>query len=400
MKATIFSILLGVLLWFIPLQGDIGLGFGFAFIALPIALFATMIIALASAWAPLQKAEQNITPRLLEMFARDKRVKLSALMLSLFPLVSVVIGILFAHAPEIDNKILLITWIVLFGLALDFIWYFVKRVTSYLDPFKATEIISTSAKQEIKLNQLELLIDSVDALSEVSLRAIERSNTSLAQQSIGELRDIGSLFLSSSKSFANLNQDLSTYEQTRVDKVSYTLFTLLSRLEMIGIKAADRRYEPVVSQVITTFGRLAISAAHYDLSLATYPILSVGKTATMAEKKGLSESGIKGEIVLLQVAKTIVNELDLSYVDLKSPFLTLIENLDQIIKERFKQNKEISIKILTQPFLELQSLFKEEKVAGHQDTPVILTELDRVLAEFTALQSVMSTISLPPLETL
>lgn len=392
MKTTLFSLFIGALIWFLPLNGNIVEGLGIAFILIPLFLLTTLIFAWGLAWGPLQKGEQNITPRLLDMFGRDKNLKISVLVLSCFPAVSLALWTLIEHSPDVSPKMLFILWIVLLGVAIDQLIYCVKKTTRYLNPFKATEIISKNAKEEIRQNRLDMFVDSIDALSEVALRSLERSNTSLAQQAIGELKEVGSTFLSSSKSFPNLNQDVATLEQTHVDKVSFTLFTLLSRFEMIGIKAAERHYEPVVSQVLTSLGRIAISSAHYDLSLVTYPLLSIGKTAIMAVKKGLTESGVKGEIVLSQVARAIINQVELTYVEIKSPFLTLIDNLDQISKERFKQNKDISVQILLQPFLELQSLFKEPKVSGHQDTPVILTELDRVIAEFNALQAVMATI--------
>ena len=48
-----------------------------------------------------------------------------------------------------------------------------------------------------------------------------------------------------------------------------------------------------------------------------------------------------------------------------------------------------------QPFKDLRALFQSEKAKDHQDTPVILQNIDRVLGEFEALQMVMSTI--PPI---
>lgn len=397
MKATLFSLILAALLWIIPLEGDLRtlnplLLFGF-----PAVLLLVIPFIWSASWSALQKGEQNITPRLIEMFVQDKKIHYKALAIVLLAPLTFVFALLLQYAPDIHPKIILSLWLVLLGVALDFTLSFLVRLTSYLNPFKASELFTLKAKENIRANRLDLVVDSLDALSEVSLRALERSNTALATQGIVEIREVGDNFLKAAKSFANLTQDLDK-QQNSGDKVSYTLFYLLSRLEMIGQKATQKKLEPVESQVLTAIGRVAISSAKYDLSLTSYPLLALGRSASEATEAGLKEAGIKGEIVLIEVAKSILRDIDVSYSDLKTPFLTLIDNLDMVVKQLFKLDKSASIKTLIQPFKDLRELLKEPKVAGHQDIPVLLTELDRVEAEYAALESVM--IALPPMPNL
>ena len=398
MKATLLSLLMAALLFFIPLE------FGTTeAIAIPLTLFGAVIflalpLAWSAAWSSLQKSEQNLTPRLIEIFSLDRRVQFTTSALIAFPLISILLGILIQYAPEVNKKALLMGWLVLFGLSLDATLDFLKRVTRYLNPFKAAEIFTKIAKENIRTNRIDQVIDSVDALSEVSLRALERSNTSLATQGILELREVGDTFLKSAKSFANLSQDLETIEEKRVDKVSYTLFYLLGRLEMISQKASERKLEPVVSQTLTTLGRLAISAAKYDLSLSLYPIQTIGRATIIALQNRLKESAVKAELLLVEVAKAIINEVDVTYNDLKSPYLAIIDNLDILSKEMFKQDKSIEVPILTQPFLQIRELLADSKLKEHQDTPLIQLEIDRVLGEYAALQAVL--MSRPPIPTL
>ena len=54
----------------------------------------------------------------------------------------------------------------------------------------------------------------------------------------------------------------------------------------------------------------------------------------------------------------------------------------------------MNIRILSQPFYELRELFQSGKLANHQDTASIISNIDIVLNEFTTLETVMSTM--PP----
>jgi hypothetical protein len=386
MKATLFSLALAALFWFFPLEGNVN----WVIVALSIPFLIITPLLFAFAWTPLQKGEQNMTPRLLEMVSQDKKLGWGAAWLLLFPLISLA---LFGYIGTERGAFPF--WVVLFGSSLDILWGLVKKLTAYLDPFKAMTIFSQKAKGEIRGNNLEQLIDSIDALAEVSIRAVDRGNASLARQGVAEIRDIGTHFLASSKSFANLAQDLSDTNRERVDKVAYTYFTLLARLETVGLKAAQIHMESVVSQALTALGRMAISAARYDLTLVAHPFISIGKIAQKALDNHEIDIAAKSEIVLLQSARNIIKESDLSYGDLKSPFITLLNQLEIIEQGRFKENKEITIQILKDPFLELKELFLGDKMKGLPDTPVLLTEVDRILGEFSSLEDVMRT--LPPL---
>ena len=395
MKATLFSLIIAALLWYV---GGVELPLNWM---LPIAavFVLTLPLLFAFSWGPLQKGEQNITPRLLGMFARDVKIHVSSALLLLFPLVTFAIWVFGQEASSEVKLYLSLGWIVLFGIALDLLWGLIIRITGYLDPFQASELIAKKASADVRKNNVENLIDGIDALAEVSSRSISRGNASLAQESIQELRNIGVEFLKASKSFANLTEDLDENTGGQVDKVAFTFFSLVSRLQSLGYQAAQKKMETVLSQTMTSLGRLAIASANYDLTLTAHPIVALGKIATHALKHHENETAIKGEIVLFEVAKSIINENDLSYGDLKSPFIALIHQLEALEESRFQADKDIQIQLLTQPFLDLKELFKQEKLVGHLDTPALLSETDRVLAEFAALENVLRAMpKIPDLE--
>jgi hypothetical protein len=121
----------------------------------------------------------------------------------------------------------------------------------------------------------------------------------------------------------------------------------------------------------------------------------LGKLAKRAQDEGLEETALKASCILSEVAKAIMNDVDIKYLEIKDSYLSIINGLEVLAKGTFKRDKSTNISFLMQPFKDLKELFQSEKARDHQDTPVIMQNIDRVLGEFEALQLVMSTI--PPI---
>jgi hypothetical protein len=109
----------------------------------------------------------------------------------------------------------------------------------------------------------------------------------------------------------------------------------------------------------------------------------------------MQEAGNRATLTLLEVCKVIIEEINLQYVDIKDPFLSVITYMRDIAKDAFRKDKSVNIKVLIMPFNDLKKLFKNEKIASHQDAKAILQSIDHVLEEFSMLESVMNT--LPPM---
>jgi hypothetical protein len=354
----------------------------------------TLILALA--WSPLQQAELNLTPKVSDHFKNDFSIRLVSIILILFPLLTYLIALDVLFLKVLSNDIVLPIWIVLLGISLDAMQYLIRRVFGYLDPFYVAQLFTHEAHKSILNNQELELCNWIDALSEIAIKAIQRTSTSLCSQVCSELQKIINIFFESSKNIAYPSQDAETKSMGIGDRVSYTLFFLLQRLEMINDKAVEQKLEPVCSNLEAVLGKIAISATKCDISMPAYVLNYMGRLSVNALQHGMPEVGSKTICILLEVAKGILTDIDITYMELQDPFNSLIAQLHAISKEMFRQNKNISVKILAQPFRELKALFTDnEKVAKHQDTPAILTSIDRILGEYDALESVMRTM--PPM---
>lgn len=400
MIGTLIALIIALLLHFssigqeampnLPILGIILIAIATSFLFLP-----TLVLALA--WSPLQNAEHHLTPRISQLFLKDRQMKVIHIVLLLFSLLSYIMAIDTLFLNVFNKNIIISIWIVFLGVSLDVLYHMQRRISAYLDPFHIASMFTHEAQLSIQNDKEEELCDWIDALSEMAIRSMNRSSTSLCIQVNNELQHTMKIFLNSSKSISHSSQKV-TEKSEGIDTVSYTLFFLLQRLEMINTKAASQQLEPVCSHMVTVLGKIVIDSAKYDMSMPTYPLHFLGKFAVQAQKRGVSDVGPKAILTLVEVARIILNEIDVTYLELQEPFFSLISQMNDITKEMFREDKTMSIKLLTQPFRDLREMFTSEKMAGQQDTPAILQKIDATLAEYEALESVMKTI--PPINLL
>jgi hypothetical protein len=400
MIGTLFSIILAVLLWFDPHTHELQPEMTTRVLMMSASLGLLFLLPLGFmfSWLPLQKAEESSSPRVLEIFHKDKHVLLTSSWLVVFALAT------FAFAsdiifPSLSQKPWFFpAWIVLLGISIDAILSFLKRVLNYVNPFAVIKMFTKQARVDIQNNRELDLCDSIDALSEMAIKGVEKHSTSIAHAALAEEQEIIKQFLLASKSIGHVTQDAQTKALGISDKVSYTLFYLYQRLDIIFEKALKNQLETTCSYIITLLGKIALDAAKYDVSLASAPLRFIGKCARRAQDKGFEESVITASCVLLEVAREMIAEIDLTYYEIKDPFLSIINGLEVVSKEAFKRDKSMNIPLLMQPFKDLRALFENDRIRGHQDTPVIVQNIDRVLGEYEALLIVMNTI--PPIPTI
>lgn len=397
--ATIFSLLLAIYLLINPLaEGDTT-----PYLQLIIGAFAlfsllTLQMLLIFGWAPLGKAEESFTWRILDMQQKDigNWIATGWIVFFVFASLALMIDLFWVH--QFQGKWLTPIWILLLGITIDAFLYKIKKIYTYLSPFGIIQMFAHQAKKSIQ-NEKELdLCHWIEALSEIAYKSLEKHSTSICHEAISEMQRTSRCFLESTKTLAFRPQDQQSVQMGISDKVSYTLFYLFQRLEMIHEKAVHAHSEVTSEQIISALGKITVDAAKYDLSMASYPLYYFGKFITRDLAAGMHEIGNKATCILIEVAKAIVSQVDLTYQELKTPFLSLINDLDKIAKETFRQDKTTNIQYLIQPFLDLKNLFEtNDRIKHHQDTPALIQSLDRIIGEFNTLDVVMKTM--PPIST-
>lgn len=361
------------------------------FAALFFFLVISELLILAITALPLQKAEQNLTPRILDLFREDPQI--AWIHRGILFTALALIALLFYPRPLPVSPFIFV--LLGLGIIFDLLHGLIYKIFAYLNPYKVSNMFTKVAEKSILQNRETDLCDSLESLSEISLKALDRSSPSLCNQTLDEMREIMRVFLEESKSIALSGQDKQAQASGITDKVSYTLFYFLDRVEIIYRKALELGLTHVCSFIIMLLGKVSLYAARCDLSLVSYGVRYIGSFSKKAEESGFSDISLKGTCTLLEISKTIISEIPLNYMDLKDPFFSTIAQLDDIAKESFRKNKEIPIRILIEPFQDLKRYFQSPKVATHKDTPIVTKEIDRVITEWETLDSVMR--SFPPM---
>lgn len=396
MVGTLLSIAFAVFLFLRPLAEPININYLAALIfAFSVPLFLLFPLGLMVSWTPIQKAELNSTPRVMEMFRRDWHIRLVAIWAIFFLLITFVLMMDLLYMHFFTETWDLIIWIVLFGISIDISWHFIKRVLGYLNPLIVVNMFTREAKKSIQNNREVDLCQWIDALSEIAVKGLQRNSTSVCNLALDEEEEIGKMFLEASKSIAHREQDPESIALGIVDKVSYTMHYMYQRLDMIFDKALHGRFENSCTHIVTLLGKIAVSAAKYDVSLASAPLRFIGKCGKRALDAGLEETALTASCTLFEVGKAILTEIDISYYEIKDPFLSIINGTEILSKGAFKQDKSMNLILLIQPFKDLKTLFESGKAKEHQDTPIIVANIDRVIGEFEALRMVMATM--PPI---
>jgi hypothetical protein len=393
MLATIISILMAFILILSPYFTGEELRVPViesAMLAIAIPLIFLLPLTLFFCWLPLQKAENNSTPRLIDLFKSDKHLRITGAWGVIFALFTLLCGVGAFH--EIPQQWLFATWLIGLGITLDANRHLVMRIADYFNPYSVVKMFSNEAKQSIRIEKDQDLCDWIDALSEISLKAVQKHSSALANCALDAQNDVAKTFLEASKSIAHITDAEAAQAKGATNEVSYIMFYLYQRLDLVFSNAIKNHIEPTCSKIITIMGKLAIEAAKFDISLASAPLRFLGKFAKRAQDEGFEESTMTASCVFTEVSKSILNDIDITYLEIKDPFLSIINGMEVLSKAEFKKDKNISIPLLMTPFSDLKALFLQGKAKDHQDTPVIVQNIDRVLGEFEALQLVMNTI--------
>jgi hypothetical protein len=398
MLATNIALLLAIFHYFYPFaidmqQNTTPLAHAVLIISPLFLLIQVLIFALS--WNALEQAERNSTPHIMGMLTKDRLLLFSNLWIVLFVLLSYAIALDFLFFNIIHKKILLALWIVLLGITLDVLRQSLKRMTSYLNPFEIVGMFSDKGKDYVRNDKEIELCGTIDALTDISIKAIQRSGIGLTHEAMDRMQQLSKNFLEAQKSIGHPKEDKETKAYGIKDKVTYVLFFLYQRLELIYIQALEHRLEPINSGIISALGKIAIYDAKFDMSLVHYPLTLIGKLTKEAQEKKISSIPLKSTGTLLEVARQIASEIDLKYLEIKDPFMSIIAQLDDIAKETFRQEKNSNMRLLVHPFHELKTILSSEKLNDHPDTPVIVERLEGVMAEFNTLEMILRTI--PPI---
>ncbi|MEX2304590.1 MAG: hypothetical protein WD595_00190 [Waddliaceae bacterium] len=389
MIGTIISILIAGFWWFLdPELTEYSLNWISGTIALfSLTLFSLENILSALFWAPLQKMELKLTPHVLSSLTSDWKVKAGKIYFRIFLLLSLALSVvLFVNLP-VPIPLFIALWIVFFGISLDVFYKGVSNRFYYLNPYNVVDHYKENAGRAIRNDREDRFLLWNDALAETALKAIDRHSPSLSREALNRMHLVARDYFLSLKSIAHTEID-----EESSSAANYTLLYLMQRFDMVNKQAIKESLEEVSSDLVGSLGRVTLDAAHYDMTMASLPIHFLGKCSLAVQKAGFEDATQRAIFTFVQVSRMLIEEVDIKYLDLKEPFLSIIGHMHELASASFRKNREINISFLIQPFEELREVFDQDKVKDHPDRNLILSSIDNVIGEFKALESMMTTM--------
>jgi hypothetical protein len=223
------------------------------------------------------------------------------------------------------------------------------------------------------------ICDWIEAIQEVALKALHKSETPLVSAALDSQLQIGKNFLSAPNTL-----DLS--------KIGYVMFFLYERLKVLFEKGLSEKQEPVCMQIITTYGKLALHSMGTHPHFAGYALTFIGDLAEKGVKLGMREIGVKTGLMLIELTKSVANDISLDEYDLREPLLGIVKNLEEISSELYRQDKTMPIDVIKEPFLQLKTVLVSSKSSDHPTIVMVICDIDRVLAQFQELELILKTI--------
>lgn len=360
-------------------------------------IFLASLFLNISVMGSAQNLEQKLIPHLMENIRNDKPLFISRFILFTFVLLSFGAALLTSHLAAV-NQLFFKCWFIAFAVTLDILNDVWKRSLRFLSPSFLVEHIAANAKAAIRNDKDNELWESLDNLSEIGLRSTQKSKLALSHKVIQNYPEIMKIFFEASKSIGHIQKNDFVKKKNGVDEASFAIFYLLQRMELLYDTALKLRLETVCRQIIISLGKIISYCSSYDISTATFPVHFLVKFGLKGLQHHFGEIGVLTTSTLLEISKHATQDVDLTYEELQAPFRAIINGLDALAKQSFKQDKTKPLKGLVYPLIELKNLFETEKMKGHRDTPIIIASIDQVIAEFQALQSIMQTIPSIPEE--
>lgn len=356
-------------------------------------VFAAWIAMQCTALRSFASFERKLIPDIMTMSRRDPLIKMGTLILCLFVFFSYLASACLSRLPNLFYQdILYVAWFILFAASLDLCHAMWSRFGHLLTPSFLITRLSQRAFHAIQQDDHADFLSSLDLLSEVGVQAVEQGKLALSIQVLQAFPSLVQAFLQSEKSISHLSGKLKEEKEGLGDIESFALSYLLQRLEFIYDKAIRDRQEAVCRQLITTLGLLIVYCAKHDLTLVAFPTRVLTQCGLKAQHHLFDDVATLTTSTLLEIAKTIVTEIDVTYGNLQDPFRSLLRGVAALVKGTLQKQQSSHITGIIQPLRDLRTLLETERLAHHPDQPVLIREIDSLLEEISLLGQVMQTL--------
>ena len=374
--------------------------FGIRAVFLVVATLFLFIALLGNiaAWVPLKKTAQKNFSRAPELFSKDP---LLAIELSLIFLYSF-ITFLFIFSDFEWTKAVNLLFFLVWGLPTIVVFVILQQYLKRAFKFTQTSFLLLYAQREFskaleKSNEPKAM-EWMEVVIETALKGCLKGGLDSAQRALSSILVLLENYLRILSKTESLMSPSEIANLTPlIDRYNYFCIYVCRRLQWIHKNAIREHMDPIAEDALATLGKIALFSVRQYPTLGAVPLAFIVSCAKDAQNNGENDIVIRAAFTLSEVAKSLVafsrerNESCLGLIR------ACIFDLETVVKENFKRNKETNPALLMQPFAEIGQVLGEEQYKQVPDRDEILKELRRLLSEFQALEMVIQNTEMPSL---
>lgn len=357
-------------------------------IALPLLLLAVVLVVPAISWKQIFKTDKQVFPRTYELIFRDKLFFLVPFIVLLFTFYSFYLVI---AATDFSLKEV-IYWLLAFGITIDMIIIFVRRLLMYsYDKFLLKRLDKVSVWL-VKHEREKEAFSWLETAIEVAAKAIDKKNIHVAKDALKAVQTMCEHFMRAASKVGAL-RPVGTPGPSLLDEVNSLLVYISRRLEWLNSLSLKNNVDPINEEIIGTYAKMSLFFCRFNPDLAKLPLLFVEKCAKTALDAGHDEVVAQTCLTLSEVAKgmlIISKEIGESR---KNAIISCLQYLEGIAQAIFQKNKETNLALLMQPFAEVAATLADDVNKQIVERDEVIGELKRILQSFGALDQVLNRLS-------
>lgn len=339
-------------------------------------------------WKNVLRTQTKVMGSAQELYMKDGRLQLSMCCLFAFVLFSLYISL----AAPISGALFYL-WLGGFGAGFDLLRFYLKRSFQYTSVPFLLQMTSRDLEKAVKNKDEAKAFEWLEVAIDACAKATRKQQIRLASTALNGVQMLmESYVMQLARSEMLLTPQNGSSGITFLDKVNSMCIFVSERLIWVFEAAVDERVVPIAENIIGQFGKMSVFFSRHNPDVAAIPISFLEKCSRIAKNAEQYDLLIRISLTLSETSKQLLaytKERNESFRDL---IMTSLGGLEQVVKMIYKQNRDVNVALLMQPFAEIGEFIGSDKMQAFPNRDEVIKEIRRVLTEFQALQVVTKNV--------
>ncbi len=381
MAGTLFAILFAILFVVTHAQAPIGSPF---FVIAGLLLVFMGFMAKASVWKSIFRMQTRVMACAQGLYMKDMLLKSSFIYLFVFLLYSLYMTFGATH------PLAFYVWLVGFGVGFDALRFYYNRSFNYTYAPFLVKRLAQDLESAVKNNEEAKAFEYLEVVIDACAKATHKRQIRFASTSLNAVQTLIESYVQQASQTGVMQKEVTGL--TFLDKVNSLCIFVSERLIWVFDEAIKENADPIAENIISEFGKMSVFFARHSALVAQIPLSFLAKCADIAQEKKHDGLLIRIALTLSETTKLLLaytKERNESFRDL---VISAIATLEQIVKQIFKQSRDINVALLMQPFAEIGQFIGSDDMRSFPDREEVIKEIRRILTEFQSLQVISKNI--------